>query len=153
MAIYTIHAPPLVGNPALAFDRARVLKTGFSRAALVFGPLWLALHRLWIPLAAWIAAAAAAYGLYYANLVGLAGIAALYLVAAVWIGVEGRGWLSASLERAGLPLVDVVEARGDDEAARVFLNRAPIAPAPAAPAPPPAHEIGVIGSFPQAQRR
>jgi len=148
MPIYAIHSPPLVGDVAVAFDRARLLETGFCRRAFVFGPLWLLAHRLWVPLGAWVALAVALGVAQGFGWLAPPGASFVYLLSALWIGLEGRDWLGAKLADAGAPLVDVVEARDEEEAARVFLGRAP------SPPPPKTRYMGaeragpVIGQFP-----
>jgi hypothetical protein len=155
MPIYVIHCPPIVGDPARALNQARLVKSGFSIAGLVFGPLWLAVNRQWLPLAVWVVGAVAVDFLNNAGLLTSGGAGALYLLSAILIGVEGRHWIGLKSARAGLMLADIVEARDEDEAARVFFERALKASRPqGAPSPAPMRENSpVIGSFPEAQRR
>jgi len=152
--MYAIHSPPLAGDPARAFDRARFVKMGFSGWGLVLGPFWLLAQRLWRPFGVWAVGALAVGVAEAGGWLAPAGGSALYLVTAFWIGVEGRAWLSRKLERSGLPLFDLVEARDDDAAARKFLERTLTAsppPAPARPAGRAPESNMVLGLFPEAQ--
>ena len=155
MPIYAIHCPPIVGDPARALNQARLVKAGFSIAGLVFGPLWLAVNRQWLPLAVWVIGAVAVEFLDSAGLLAAGGAGALYLLSAILIGVEGRHWIGLKSARAGLMLADVVEARDEDEAARVFFERVMNARRPqGAASPAPMRENSpIIGLFPEAQRR
>lgn len=133
----------------------------FSRAAFIFGPLWLLRHRVW----------RGAIG-YAAILVLLTwalrwfelppGVYAwVTLLLALFIGLEGQALRLAALERRGFRLTDVIVSPDAEHAEQVFFERwtggtLPAAPAPAAPAPraPPTHpaprEPDVLGLFPQA---
>ena len=102
MPIYAIHSPPIVGDPARALNQARLVKSGFSIAGLVFGPLWLAVNRQWLPLAIWVIGAVGVTLLADGGWLAAGGAAALYLLSAILIGVEGRHWISLKSARAGL---------------------------------------------------
>ncbi len=152
MAIYSIHCRPLVGGQDAAAEALTAMRLGFSYPAFVFGPFWLAAHRLWLPLLAYVAGLAV-FGLLAASGVLAHGaLVALEVLAALLIGLEGRNWLGFALARRGLPLVDVIEARNEDEAVRVYFARVlAVAPPPAgARVSLPRATSGVIGSFPEA---
>ena len=154
MAIYAVHSPALVDNPAAAFDRAKVLRLGFAAWGFVFGPLWLLSKRLWLALGAFIVGAAiVGFAIWFGALRPGAGFV-LYGLAALFIGIEGRALQGWALARGGLPLADIVAAADSETAMREFLARALAAPArgaaSAGPAPPSGHEI--IGLFPRAGR-
>jgi hypothetical protein len=155
MAIYAIYSPPLVGDPATAFDRARIVKMGFSVAGFVFGPLWLIARGLWIALGAWIVFAAIVGFLHAFGVIGSGGVQALYALSALLIGFEGREWRGASLATSDRPLIDVVRAGSADEAAFAFLARAQIAPGASLSRPATAAARAfpsIIGLFPEARR-
>jgi hypothetical protein len=154
MAIYAVHSPALDGDPASAFERAKVLRLGFAPWGFVFGPFWLLAKRLWLALGAWIIGAA---------IVGFAiasGVSRpetgffLYGLAALLIGIEGRALQGRGLARRGLPLADIVAAADSETAEREFFARAlarpPRGAASVGPAPSNPHEI--IGLFPRAGR-
>src|SRR3954451_9288599 len=51
MPVYTVHAPVADGaNPRSVADRFMFVRDGFHFWAFLFGPLWLAWHRLWLAL-------------------------------------------------------------------------------------------------------
>ena len=56
MAIYTVHQPPLKKyESAPDPDRFAFVRDGFSFWALIFGPLWMLRHRMWLVLLGYIA--------------------------------------------------------------------------------------------------
>ncbi len=110
MKIYTAHTRP---------DSAPVLvREGFSWAALVFGPLWLLLHRAWIA-AILVFVVGTALGVAPSPWSDLfdAGLA-------LAVGLFGRDLWRWSLDRRGFTLVHVVAGRDEEEAlARLFDQR------------------------------
>src|SRR6201995_412269 len=56
MPVYTVHAPAAPDSSLIAADRFAFVRDGFHFWAMVFGPLWLLAHRLWLALLGWIAA-------------------------------------------------------------------------------------------------
>src|SRR5262249_21702267 len=49
MAVYPVHQPPLRADDAAADpDRFIFVRDGFYGWALLFGPLWMLRHRLWL---------------------------------------------------------------------------------------------------------
>src|ERR1700744_5749596 len=56
MPVYTVHAPAASDASLFAADRFAVVRGGFHFWAMVFGPLWLLAHRLWLALLGWIVA-------------------------------------------------------------------------------------------------
>src|SRR5271156_2719693 len=129
MAIYAVHSPALVGNPAAAFDRAKVLRLGFAAWGFVFAPLWLLFKRLWLPPGAWVfGAAIVGFAITFGVLRPGAGVV-LYGLAALFIGIEGRALQGWALARRGLPLAAVGGAADSETAEREFLARALAEPA------------------------
>jgi hypothetical protein len=108
---------------------------------------------LWRALGAWcvgalIVALAVSYG-------GAPDFAAnwLYLLSAVWLGLEGQGLVAAARQRAGFRFVDIVTGVDSGAAEHGFFTRwlADPAPATAAARPnAPIAEAHVIGLFPEA---
>src|SRR5476651_964616 len=135
MPIYSVRIPADGADPANAAERANFLREGFSWPAFLFGPLWLLARRLWRPLAAWCVGALL-IGLAISN--GLMrGSAApwFYLAAALFLGLEGRAFVGAAMERRGFKLVDI--AGGEDlTAAETGFFSSWFADAPSAPAAP-----------------
>ncbi len=104
----------------LARNREPVLlRDGFAWGAFLFGPLWLLLHRAWIP---------ALLSLITIGVVVLRlppGIAAIVVPALLLLhgfsGNDMRGW---ALERRGYLLTHVLSARTEADAiARLLRNR------------------------------
>jgi hypothetical protein len=157
MAIYAVHCSVGDGDPTAALERANVLKLGFCRAALTFGPFWLLAHRLWRPLALWLLGAALV-GLARAGGVLEAGAAVwLYALSALYLGFEGRALQGAALARRGQPLADVVCAPDSSAAELGFFVRRLAPPPPragqrAAFAAPSSASSEVLGLFPEAGR-
>jgi hypothetical protein len=59
MAVYTVHQPPLrAGTTAPEPERFVFVRDGFSFWALLFGPLWMLRHRMWLALFGYGAVAA-----------------------------------------------------------------------------------------------
>ena len=54
MPVFTVHAPVANGADAEAADSFAFVRDGFHFWAALFGPLWLAWHRLWLALIGWI---------------------------------------------------------------------------------------------------
>ena len=88
-----------------------LVREGFAWGALVFGPLWLAVHRAWIPAAISLAAYV---------LIGLLAprpaTTILTLALAVLLGLTGQDLRRWSLEWRGYLLVHVLAAINRDDA-------------------------------------
>jgi hypothetical protein len=155
MAIFAAHCAPDYRRSNEALERARLFRVGFVWPALFFGPLWLIARRLWRTLALWIVAVAL---IAMATTSGLLNPGAgfwLYLLIALYLGVEGRAIEGAALTRRGRPLADVICAADASEAERTFFARAANLAEPAPPplprnGPPPGAPHAVIGLFPEA---
>ncbi len=132
-----------------------MFRVGFVWPALVFGPLWLLARRLWRPLALWIVVAALAGAATAYGLLNPGAAFWLYVLAALYLGFEGRALEAAELTRGGRPLADIVCAVDSSGAEHAFFARAAdLAEAPRPPASPrgPAADAphAVIGLFPEA---
>lgn len=121
MAIYTVHAPPTANAPIEAAERLVIIEEGFSFGAFLVPPLWLLVHRLWVPLAGWIAAVA----LFVAvgRFAGSGTAILLYALVALWLGLEARQIRRWSLEASGWHFIGLVEAGDLDAAERRFLAK------------------------------
>ena len=102
-----------------------LVREGFSWGALIFGWLWLLLHRAWIPATLLLAAGVAVVALTSD------GVQAILLGAiAVLQGLFGNDLRRWSLERRGYRLAHVVAARDDESAfARLIEGRPELAEA------------------------
>jgi hypothetical protein len=155
MATFRVHVPT-GGAPDSAGDaeRASFLREGFCWPALLFGPLWLLARGLWRPFALWcIAAIILAVAISSGRLPGsVAGW--LYFVGALFLGLEGRNFVAAALERRGFRLVDIVARVDRATAEKIFFSRwlanPPVVPIAAARPVAPVSEAHVIGLFPEA---
>jgi hypothetical protein len=108
--IWTVHlrdnAPPVL------------VREGFSLGAAVFGPIWLALHRAWVP-------AALALAVWVAIDILTADGTRLVLDAGliVLLGLSGHDLRRWSLDRRGFTLAEVVTARNTETAFAQLLTR------------------------------
>jgi hypothetical protein len=108
--IWTVHlrdnAPPVL------------VREGFSLGAAVFGPIWLALHRAWVP-------AALALAVWVAIDILTADGTRLVLDAGliVLLGLSGHDLRRWSLDRRGFTLAEVVTARNTETAFAQLLSR------------------------------
>ena len=93
---------------------------GFAWGALLFGPLWLARHRAWIPAALALAAETLVFAL-------AADVAAttLALALAIWLGVSGHDLRRWSMHQRGFSLFDIIAARDEADAFGKLLERRP----------------------------
>ena len=156
MAIYAVHCPTGESDAA-AFERAQFLKLGFCGPALVFGPLWLLAHRLWRPLMLWALSAALVGFALAADVLSADAAFWLYVLSALYLGLEGRALEGAALARRGRPLADVVCAPDSSTAELGFFARRFARPGPrGAPragfGPPSSAPPEVLGLFPEAGR-
>lgn len=170
MTIFTVHAPKTADGAAADPAALVFVKDGFSWPALLFPPVWLIWHRLWLTLLIWVAAV-----VVLSILSGLAGSdasTAVTILFAFWFALEANGFRRWTLERRGYTLVSVVEGRTVVEAERRFFaetmhadaepvapSSMPMAPAVAAPwpsvaspvpppVPPPRPGPDIVGLFP-----
>jgi hypothetical protein len=156
MTIFAAHCAPEFPRSAEALEQARVYRVGFVWPALIFGPLWLIARRLWRPLALWIVAAALTGAATAYGLLNPGAAFWLYVLAALYLGFEGRALEAATLTRRGRPLADIVCAADSSGAERTFFARAAdLADVPRPPAPPRGEPTAgaphaVIGLFPEA---
>ena len=112
MTFWTAHiragAPPVL------------VREGFSWGALVFGPLWLAAHRVWIP--AVLALVASILIVVLAD--GIISITLLTTLA-VLLGLSGHDLRRWSLDHRGYLLSQVVAAPTEIDALARLLGRRP----------------------------
>ncbi len=153
MAIYRVLVPADAADPAAAAERAEFIREGFYWPALLFGPLWLLARGLWRALGAWgLGALIVALAVRYGAAPGLAA-SWLYLLSAVWLGLEGHALVAAARRRAGFRFVDIAAGADVEAAERGFFSRwfaAPPLAAPAARQGAQAVRADVIGLFPDA---
>jgi hypothetical protein len=97
-----------------------LVREGFSWGALLFGPIWLAVHRAWIP-AAISLAAFVIIGFTTHDVVQAALLTAL-IVSLGLTGYDLRRW---SLDQRGFLLAQVVTGRSELDAMARLLERRP----------------------------
>lgn len=125
MPVYTVHAP-IAGsaNPSARADKTVFVRDGFYVWALVFGPLWLAFHRLWLALIGYLVVTGALEGamalLHTPE--GAQGWAMLLLN--VLLGFEASTLRRWTLKRKGFAHVGVAVGKNIEDAERNFFARA-----------------------------
>lgn len=120
---FTVHEPPNPpADPVERAERLVFIKDGFSFAALLLGPIWLLLNRMWIVLAIYVVIA-----------FGIGAVLELLKVAHIWatltglalnflIALEGDSLRRWTLERRGWQLVGTVVGRTTAECERRFFE-------------------------------
>ncbi|MDE2329428.1 MAG: DUF2628 domain-containing protein [Bradyrhizobium sp.] len=123
MPVYTVHAPALTDASIVATDRFAFVRDGFHFWAMVFGPLWLLSHRLWLALIGWIAALAAVdFGLKALGASGLVVLLANFLIALL-MGFEAASLRRWALSRGDWRQLDIVVGDDEESAERRFFDR------------------------------
>ena len=154
MRTYLVFEPAAGGHSLEAADRILFVREKFSWTALIFAPLWLLWHRLWLGLLGWFTAEI---------IIGLVGWALMLdqtiasiagLIPSLLVALEGTELRRMKLQRRGYRYAGVVVAEDLEDAERRFFTgwvaRAKTAmfPPPLAPLPPLA-PTPVIGLFPE----
>ena len=97
-----------------------LVREGFSWGALLFGPLWLAAHRAWIP------AVLTVVGSLLIALLATEGISAVLMAGIVLLlGLSGQDLRRWSLDHRGYLLAQVVAAHNELGALERLLTRRP----------------------------
>ena len=128
MQIYTVHEPLRPPQPLERWtldERAQALvfvKEGFSLPAFLFGPFWLLAHRLWLPLALYIAAAVVLLAVLSSMPGGASVLGSLLFLAALAFGLEANGLLRWGLERRASPMIGAVAGKTFEECEQRFLT-------------------------------
>jgi hypothetical protein len=171
MPVYTVHAPVGTDVSIVATDRFTFVRDGFHFWAMVFGPLWLLAHRLWLALLGWIVAMVAIdLGITALGAGGMAVLLANSLIALL-TGFEAASLQRWTLSRGNWRELDVVVGDDEESAERRFFDRwtarqrglsndqwaterggpPPTRDIPGQPfsKPPPLEQSEIIGLFPQ----
>ncbi|MGI4952135.1 MAG: DUF2628 domain-containing protein [Janthinobacterium lividum] len=109
---YTAHLKPGC-TPVL-------VREGFSWAAWLFGPLWLAAHRAWVPAGLMAALMVALWALFPLPVILVIGFGLGWLTGL--LGQDMRRW---SLDRRGYVMAHVLAARDHDTALGRLLTFRP----------------------------
>ncbi len=156
MALYSVYVrPPSSVREARNHEKIRLIKPGFSWLAFLFPVIWLLFNRVWrwflVILAIEIALAVgiAQFGLPDWSLL-LAG-----LVVMLFVGISGRDWLGAALERRGFKMMANVGGEDEDEAYAAYVRRPKPRGSTVAEAKTvhPSEKGAVIGLFPNPEGR
>lgn len=160
MPVYTVHAP---ADPSSREDTDKFvfLRDGFHFWAMLFGPLWLIWHRLWLVLLGYVAASAVA-GISLALLGASGNVRMLvFSLLAILMGLEAASLRRWSYSRGKWRLIDFVVADDVEAAERRFFDRwtehrdtdlSPSHEVPTTYYPPRATTAppqGIIGLFPE----
>jgi hypothetical protein len=123
MPVYTVHAPVATDASLVATDRFVFVRDGFHFWAMVFGPLWLIWHRLWLALIGWIVVLAAIdFGITVLGAGGTAVVLANALIALL-TGFEAASLQRWTLSRRNWRQLDVVVGDDEESAERRFFDR------------------------------
>lgn len=123
MTTYSVYLPSsLAYTRANLAEKSRVISDQFSWGGFFVPLLWLLLNRLWLNA---LVLFAVEMGLTFgASRLGVPpGVSfGIGLILMLMVGLEGRRWLCAALERRGYRLVTIVQAETDDEALHQSLD-------------------------------
>jgi hypothetical protein len=159
MSIYTVHEPPLrAGTAAPELERYVFVRDGFSFWALLFGPLWMLRHRMWLVFVLYLVVSFVLEGLVAVAGASDAVIAAIGLLISLWVGLEAATLRRFTLRRRGWRDVGVISGEDREAAERRFFDawlqqgtQAPARPAISPQALNLSRPVtsGVIGLFPE----
>jgi len=149
MSIYTVH----VQKSDTTAVNARFIREGFTWAALIFGPLWLLIHRLWLALLLYCLALILITALaYYMHLDNGTSVVLSELIS-LYLALEGNQLRRNTAERRGWTMVDVISAINLEAAERLFFSRWPAQDCGKSPLPQPQSikysGTDILGLFPQ----
>jgi hypothetical protein len=151
---YLVFEPAAGGRSLEAADRILFVREKFSWTALIFAPLWLLWHRLWLGLLGWLVAVIIIGLVAWVLMLDQTTASIAGFIPSLVVALEGTELRRMKLQRRGYRYAGVVVAQDLEDAERRFFTRW-IVPAKAAmpPAPraslPPLAETPVIGLFPQ----
>jgi hypothetical protein len=123
MAVYTVHEPPLRAGATSAPEPERFIfvRDGFSFAAVLFGPLWMLRHRMWLVLLGYgavVGALALVLHLYASATVGVI----VWELFMLLLGFEAGTLRRFTLGRRGFRNIGVVVADDRELAERRFFD-------------------------------
>jgi Protein of unknown function (DUF2628) len=158
MAVYTVHEPPLQTGAAPEPERFVFVRDSFSFAALLFGPLWMLRHRMWLGLLGYAVVVTALSLVLHLHASATAGTI-VWALLALLVGFEAGTLRRFTLGRRGFQNVGVVVGDDLELAERRFfdfwIRRSPVGDAgprgqTAAPALRMPHASSdVLGLFPE----
>ena len=101
-------------------DEPVLVREGFAWGAFLFGPLWLAWHRAWIPAAISLAVSVLIQVFVPAPVAGV-----LLLAGALWLGLTGHDLRRWTIAHRGYVMTHVLAARTEPEALGRLLTARP----------------------------
>jgi len=152
MAVFTVHLPKVAAGDIVAAEKIVFLRDGFSTPAFLFGPLWLAWKRAFLPAGLMLAVFALVF--FGAGRLGLSGETGSIVTLAleILLGFEGVRLVAWSLARRGYHESAVVFGQDMEEAEEAFFYQWSQKAAPNAQAAPdsqaPAVAAGQAGGTP-----
>jgi Protein of unknown function (DUF2628) len=124
MQVYTVHEPERHADAVeQRADELVFVREGFSLAAFVLGPFWLAAKRLWLPLGGYIAALLALEFLFQLVPVSNAARAGIMLLASAGFALEANTLWRWGLERRGYRTIGAAVGQSFEECEHRFLTR------------------------------
>jgi hypothetical protein len=139
MAIFTVHIPATRAGEAPSAEKIVFLRDGFSIAAALLGPFWLAWNRAWIPAIGWTALLALTILAGVKLGVSAETLSSVIGALACLLGFEGSRLVAWSLARRHYNEGAVAIGDNADEAEEIFFHnwRAAHSVTPPPPSPPP----------------
>jgi hypothetical protein len=122
MAVYTVHAPaaPDVRDET---DKFVFVRDGFHFWAMLFGPLWLVWHRLWLVLLGYVVLNVAV-GVVLTLIGAPGGVRTLvFMLLALLMGLEAASLRRWTYSRGRWQQIDFVAADDEEAAERRFFDR------------------------------
>ncbi len=154
MAVYTVHEPPAQAGTGAAPERFVFVRDGFSLWALLFAPLWMLRHRMWLVLLGYIAVVVALSVVLHLHATAAAATV-VWVLLALLIGFEAGTLRRFGLARRGYRNIGLVVGDDLELAERRFFDSwvrqaEPTGPAPALASPRTPHSASdVLGLFPE----
>jgi hypothetical protein len=156
MSVYTVQAP-LGPIGEIDYPKAVFLREGFSWGAFFFGAFWLLWRQLWVAAIIWIVV----WGLlleFAAPHLSDGSFFLILLTLQFLLGLEGRALIRHKLASQHYQFLDVVSAKEQETAERLFYARAPAVAVELGRQTPPTSHVPpqnpeVLGLFPQPELR
>lgn len=120
MAVYTIHQPPQRSGEAEP-DQFKLVRDDFHVGAFLFGPLWMAAHRLWLALLGYLVVITAISVILQLVDADAGARAIAMLAIALLVGFEAPSLQRSKLSRKGWKNIGLVSGNDLEEAERRFF--------------------------------
>jgi len=123
MPVYTVHARSPHGADPGPDDKFVFVRDGFHFWAMIFGPLWLLWHRLWLAALGWVILVPGVEAGLARLGVARSSIFFIDIVVAILLGLEAASLHRWTLSRGKWRQLDLVAADDEDTAERRFFER------------------------------